>query len=49
MDDNAAVRAHRKRNKFWRGEKINFGQMKFMVPEDHTRDVPTWNYGSEAL
>lgn len=49
MDDNAGVRAHRKKDKFWWGDKINFGHVKFMVPEDHSRDVLTWNYGSEAL
>lgn len=49
MDDNAGIRAYRKRDKFWQGDKIKFGHVKFMVPEDHSRDIPIWNYVSEAL
>lgn len=38
MDDNNGTRAYRKKNKFGGEDKVNFGHMKFMVPEDHTRD-----------
>lgn len=41
MDDSAGSRAYREKSKFGEKDQINFAHVKFVVPEDHTRDVQT--------
>lgn len=41
IGDNAGVRAYMKKDRIWRGEEISFGRVKFLVSEDHSRDIQT--------
>lgn len=41
IGDNAGVRAYTKKDRIWQGEEISFGRGKFLVPEDHSRDIQT--------